>query len=132
MSVIALWVTCLDSRITLSCEKDFTFSLQKKVLTKPKPGSSSNKDNGMEYPSCPSVLSDITIGNCLTPPSKRQKTDYDCESTTGSEQVYSPYKVNVIVFMPPYSSRKHLRMIVTPDFHLTYSENGGNLGSESK
>ena len=30
------------------------------------------------------------------------------------------------------SSRKHLRTKVTPDFHLTYSQNGGNLGSESK
>ena len=31
-----------------------------------------------------------------------------------------------------FSSRKHLRTKVTPDFHLTYSKNGGNLGSESK
>ena len=30
------------------------------------------------------------------------------------------------------SSRKHLRTKVFPDFHLTYSKNGGNLGSESK
>ena len=30
------------------------------------------------------------------------------------------------------TSRKHLRTKVTPDFHLTYSENGGNLGLESK
>ena len=29
-------------------------------------------------------------------------------------------------------SRKHLRTKVTPDFHLTYGKNGGNLGSESK
>ena len=28
-------------------------------------------------------------------------------------------------------SRKHLHTKVTPDFHLTYSKNGGNLGSES-
>ena len=28
------------------------------------------------------------------------------------------------------SSRKHLRTKVTPDFHLTYSKNGGNLGTE--
>ena len=28
--------------------------------------------------------------------------------------------------------RKHLHTKVTPDFHLTYSKNGGNLGSESK
>ena len=72
------------------------FSSQKKVLTKTKPGSSSNKDPGMEYPSCPSVLSDISIGNCLTPPSKRQRTEYDSERTTGSENVHSPYKVNII------------------------------------
>ena len=30
------------------------------------------------------------------------------------------------------TSRKHLRTKVTPNFHLTYSKNGGNLGSESK
>ena len=30
------------------------------------------------------------------------------------------------------TSRKHLRTKVTPDLHLTYSKNGGNLGSESK
>ena len=29
-------------------------------------------------------------------------------------------------------SRKHLCTKVTPDFHLTYSENRGNLGSGSK
>ena len=29
-------------------------------------------------------------------------------------------------------SRKHLRTKVTPDFHLIYSKNGGNLGSKSK
>ena len=29
-------------------------------------------------------------------------------------------------------SRKHVRTKVTPDFHLAYSKNGGNLGSESK
>ena len=31
-----------------------------------------------------------------------------------------------------WTSQKHLRTKVTPDFHLTYSKNGGNLGSESK
>ena len=30
------------------------------------------------------------------------------------------------------TSRKHLRTKVTPDFHLTYSKKGRNLGSESK
>ena len=30
------------------------------------------------------------------------------------------------------SSRKHLRTKVTPDLHLTYSKNGGNLGLVSK
>ena len=30
------------------------------------------------------------------------------------------------------ASREHLRTKVTPDFHLTYSKNGGNLGSGSK
>ena len=28
------------------------------------------------------------------------------------------------------TSLKHLRTKVTPDYHLTYSKNGGNLGSE--
>ena len=31
-----------------------------------------------------------------------------------------------------YASQKHLSTKVTQDFHLTYSKNGGNLGSESK
>ena len=75
------------------------FSPQKKVLTKTKTGSSSNKDPGMEYPSCPSVLFDISIGNCLTPPSKRQRTEHDSESTRGSENVHSPYKVNIILYL---------------------------------
>ena len=30
------------------------------------------------------------------------------------------------------SSRKLLRITVTPDLHLTYSKNGGNLGLVSK
>ena len=30
------------------------------------------------------------------------------------------------------TSRIHLRTKVTPDFHLTYSKNGENLGSGSK
>ena len=30
------------------------------------------------------------------------------------------------------TSRKRLRTKMTPDFHLTYSKTGGNLGSESK
>ena len=29
---------------------------------------------------------------------------------------------------PRYTSRKHLRTKVTPDLHLRYSKNGGNLG----
>ena len=33
---------------------------------------------------------------------------------------------------PNSTSRKYLRTKVTPDFHLTYSKNGGNLGLESK
>ena len=31
-----------------------------------------------------------------------------------------------------YTSRKHLRTKVIPDLHLTFSEKGGKLGSESK
>ena len=33
--------------------------------------------------------------------------------------------VIILIFEP---SRKHHRIKVTPDFHLTYSKNGGNLG----
>ena len=38
----------------------------------------------------------------------------------------------VLWWLQGLASRKHLRTKVTPDFHLTYSKNGGNLGSESK
>ena len=31
-----------------------------------------------------------------------------------------------------FTSRKHLRTKVTPNLHLTYSKNGGNLGLVSK
>ena len=34
----------------------------------------------------------------------------------------------VVGTTPDNTSRKHLRTKVTPDFHLTYSKNGGNLG----
>ena len=37
-------------------------------------------------------------------------------------------KMNRIVVPFSLSSRKHLRTNVTPDLHLTYSKNGGNLG----
>ena len=41
---------------------------------------------------------------------------------------------NAIVALQQYreTSRKHLRKKVTPDFHLTYIKNGGNLGFVSK
>ena len=42
----------------------------------------------------------------------------------------TPWAFHVIILN--CSSRTHLRTKVTPDFHLTYSKNGGNLGSESK
>ena len=48
---------------------------------------------------------------------------------------YSAHKcLNVDRPIHVFSSRKHLRTKVTPDFHLTYtcSKNRGNLGSESK
>ena len=32
------------------------------------------------------------------------------------------------IFIPLQTSRKLLRIKVTPDLHLTYSKNGGNLG----
>ena len=39
-------------------------------------------------------------------------------------------KTNTCVFtnMIDPASRNHFRTKVTPDFHLTYSKNGGNLG----
>ena len=40
-------------------------------------------------------------------------------------------RLDADLFLTP-ASRKHLRTKVTPDFHLTYSKNGGNLGLESK
>ena len=36
--------------------------------------------------------------------------------------------VSAAEFINLYSSRKHLRTEVSPDLHLTYSKNGGNLG----
>ena len=38
----------------------------------------------------------------------------------------------VFIFQGKPLSRKHLRTKETLDFHLTYSKNGGNVGSESK
>ena len=48
----------------------------------------------------------------------------------GSIEHFSVDKEHVFVIIS--SSRKHLHTKVTTDFHLTYSKNGGNLGSESK
>ena len=43
------------------------------------------------------------------------------------------FRVNVsMVCVPRITSRKHLRAKVTPDFHLTYSKNWGNLGVRIK
>ena len=39
--------------------------------------------------------------------------------------------IQLLVFLC-LASQKHLRTKVTPDFHITYSKNGGNLGLESK
>ena len=38
----------------------------------------------------------------------------------------------VKLFFYQYASRKRLRIKVTPDLHLPYSKNGGNLGSVLK
>ena len=45
---------------------------------------------------------------------------------------YLVFALAIIASLVKISSRKHLRTKVTPDFHLSYSKNGGNLGSESK
>ena len=37
-------------------------------------------------------------------------------------------KTNNVAVRPAKTSRKLLRIKVTPDLHLTYSKNGGNLG----
>ena len=43
-----------------------------------------------------------------------------------SARRHSPFKTYEIVYQK--ASRKRLRIKVTPDLHLTYSKNGGNLG----
>ena len=48
---------------------------------------------------------------------------------TALDRVLKPNATTAAVCTP---SREHLRSKVTPDFHLTYSKNGGNMGSESK
>ena len=56
----------------------------------------------------------------------------------GGRATYFDFAVNFFIFFISFAgidiatSRKHLLIKVTPDFHLTYSKNGGNLGSESK
>ena len=44
-------------------------------------------------------------------------------------RLFETYRPSSCVLQQDISSRKHLRTKVTPDFHLTYSENGENLGS---
>ena len=48
-----------------------------------------------------------------------------------SEMKTGKIKILTIAFCC-LTSRKRLRTKVTQDFHLTYSKNGGNLGSGSK
>ena len=47
-------------------------------------------------------------------------------------RLFETYRPSSFVLQEDISSRKNLRTKVTPDFHLTYSENGENLGSGSK
>ena len=44
----------------------------------------------------------------------------------------SAYHGRVVVAHPKSASRNLLRIKVTPELHLTYSKNGGNLGLELK
>ena len=52
--------------------------------------------------------------------------------TTAALSTLKPIWRDKIISLASKPSRKHLRTKVTPDFLLTYSTNGGNLGSESK
>ena len=67
-----------------------------------------------------------------------QKNENNQNFSTGNDHFYSREKSQYIAWacyrnvLLSSSSRKNLRTKVTPDFHLTYSKNRGNLGSESK
>ena len=68
-------------------------SLQKKVLNKGKRGSGSSRDTHSDSTASPSVLSEISIGNCLTPPSKRPRTHSELDAVSEDERLDSTYKV---------------------------------------
>ena len=57
---------------------------------------------------------------------------YCCLNILKKECFSNTYFLEVNYSKLSYASQKHLRTKVTPDFHLTYSKNVGNLGSESK
>ena len=46
----------------------------------------------------------------------------------GNTTKHRTWLVTVYQITAGMASRKHLRTKVTPDFHLTYSKNGGNSG----
>ena len=54
------------------------------------------------------------------------------ESNFNIGSFMSTHVIKVFKRVEDETSRKLLRTKVTPDFHLTYSKNGGNLVSESK
>ena len=86
LQVIPIYISILNGN---EC---FMFSLlQKKVLTKGKTDNGLGKGSSTDFPSCPSVLSEV--GNCLTPPTKRPRTDSASDSASGYDGGYSSYKV---------------------------------------
>ena len=52
--------------------------------------------------------------------------------TAGSSIIDVVYFEGFPIPLVSDTSRKHLRTKVSPVFYLTYSKNGGNLGSELK
>ena len=76
----------------------------------------------------------VKFGNMLFYCKKVKAVDFS-ETFAASDLKFSRSRhlIDIGVSMgKPETSRKHLRSKVTPDLHLTYSKNEGNLGSESK
>ena len=57
-----------------------------------------------------------------------KKKNAKCRNSGKLNGIYT--KVNQVIYSSSPTSRKHLRTKLSPDLHLTYSKNGGNLGSE--
>ena len=51
-----------------------------------------------------------------------------CQHSDNKDLLMAQIKSDLLWLTTNFASRKLLRMKVTPDLHLTYSKNGGNLG----